>query len=46
MVLGRKLEFLNFIYQMAEYEPVSILKVLMGYRNVTCMSHLFSFHST
>ena len=46
MVLGKKLEFLGLSYQMAKYEPVSILKVLMGHRNAICMSHLFSVHST
>jgi hypothetical protein len=46
MVLGKKLEFLDLTYQMTKYEPVSILKVLMGRRNATCMSHLISVHST
>jgi len=46
MILGKKLEFLNLSYQMAKYETVPILKVLMGHRNATSMPHLFSVHST
>jgi len=43
MVLGKKLEFLNLSYQMAKYETVSTLKVLMGHRNATSMSICFQF---